>query len=143
VNGFTIGNKVSMNMYRDGNLYAIGFNKIDGQDVFDVNASLFAQATSTTITTGINVFDNEIKFTCFPNPFTDQITMKIETANNKNLEVNVFDINGKLIRKLYNGQTEERKTLVWDGCNDDGIKVVSGSYVIKANNLKTQIILKR
>jgi hypothetical protein len=140
-NGFMVGNRMSVKLYRDGQTYPLTLTKLEGQDIFDKNTSLFAQVTMADVT-GIKGFDNEISFKCYPNPFTEQITIEIQSANSEKLDVNVYDINGKLVRKLYNGQTKNSGTFVWNGRNDSGARVIQGTYLINANGRIEKVVLK-
>jgi flagellar hook assembly protein FlgD len=92
--------------------------------------------------TGITGFDNEIIFRCYPNPFSGQITIEIQSTSTDKLEVNIYDINGKLVRKLYSGKAQNQGTLVWDGRNDGGVHVVQGTYLINANGRIEKVVLK-
>ena len=51
-------------------------------------------------------------------------------------------MDGKLVRKLYNGQSENSGILVWDGRNEDGVRVVQGTYLINANGKIEKVVLK-
>ena len=141
LNGFIVGNRVSVKLYRDGQTYPLTLAKLDGQDIFDKNASLFAQV-SIAGATGINDFNNEISFRCYPNPFSGQVTIEIQSTSSDKLEVNIYDLNGKLVRKLYSGKTHNQGTLVWDGRNDGGARVVQGTYLINANGRIEKVVLK-
>jgi hypothetical protein len=142
LNGFVVGHRVNVKLYRNGQTYPLTLTKLDGQDVFGKNASLFAQV-SMVGTTGIEGFDNEISFRCYPNPFKEQVTIVIQSANSEKLEVNIYAMDGKLVRKLYREQTKIGGTLVWDGRNDHGVRVIAGTYMIKANDRIEKIVLKK
>jgi len=140
-NGFVVGNRVSVKLYRDGQTYPLTLTKLEGRDIFDQNASLFAQV-SMSESTGISAIDNQINFRCYPNPFSEQITIEIQSASSDKLEVNIYDMNGKLVRKLYDGQSENSGTLTWDGRNEGGVRVEQGTYLINANGRIEKVILK-
>ena len=140
-NGFVVGNRVSVKLYRDGQTYPLTLTKLEGPDIFDQNASLFAQV-SIAGSTGISGFDNQISFRCYPNPFSEQIIIEIQSASSNKLEVNIYDMNGKLVRKLYNGQSKNNGNLTWDGRNEGGVRVVQGAYLINANGRIEKVVLK-
>jgi flagellar hook assembly protein FlgD len=139
LNGFVVGHRVNVKLYRDGQTYPLTLTKLDGQDVFDENASLFAHV-SMAGATGIKDFDNEINFRCYPNPFTEQVTIEIQSASSDKLEVNIYDMDGKLVRKLYSDKAQNQGTLVWNGRNDNGVRVVQGTYLINANGKIEKVI---
>jgi hypothetical protein len=140
-NGFVVGNRVSFNLYRDGQTYPLTLTKLEGSDIFDQNASLFAQV-SIAGSTGISAIDNQINFRCYPNPFSEQITIEIQSTSSDKLEVNIYDMDGKLVRKLYSGKAQNQGVLVWDGRNDSGARVVQGTYLINANGRIEKVVLK-
>jgi hypothetical protein len=140
-NGFVVGSRVNIKLYRDGQTYPLTLTKLEGQDIFDKNASLFAQV-SIAGATGINDFDDEISLRCYPNPFSGQVIIEIQSNSSEKLEVNIFDINGKLVRKLYNGHAKNSGTLVWDGRSNGGSRVVQGTYLINANGRIEKVVLK-
>jgi flagellar hook assembly protein FlgD len=84
----------------------------------------------------------QVSVKCYPNPFNEQITIEIQFAESQKLDVKIYDVTGKLVRNLYKGESEERKVLVWDGKNEQGTKVVPGSYLLKANEVIEKIVLK-
>jgi hypothetical protein len=141
INGFTPGNKITVKLHRDGLDYTLKLEKLGGQDIFDVNASLFARA-GLAETIGLTGFGSEVQFRCYPNPFSEQVTIDIQSSISEQLEVTIFDIDGKLVRRLYKGKPDGRITLVWDGKNGKGAKVVPGAYLINANEKVEKILLK-
>jgi flagellar hook assembly protein FlgD len=92
--------------------------------------------------TGIRGLDNQISFRCYPNPFSEQITIEIMFFSSEKLEVNIYDMDGKLVRKLYSGKAQNQGVLVWDGRNDSGARVVQGTYLINANGRIEKVVLK-
>jgi flagellar hook assembly protein FlgD len=61
----------------------------------------------------------------------------------------VYDVTGRLVRSLINNQTltSGRHEIVWDGTNDAGIAVASGTYVysLEYGNFrqsKTMVLVK-
>jgi len=140
-NGFTSGHSIELKLYHGGLTYTLALANLEGQDIFDKNASLFAQV-SRTDATGITGFDNKISFRCYPNPFSEQVTIEIQSDCSEKLEVNIFDMNGKLVRKLYNGQARNQGILIWDGRTENESKAVSGTYLINANGKIAKVVLK-
>jgi len=48
-------------------------------------------------TVGVENSNVDVQFSLFPNPSTNQVTVKIDNANNNQLVFNVFTVNGKLV----------------------------------------------
>ena len=68
----------------------------------------------------------------YPNPFNSQthIEFTLETGNNISLEI--YSVSGQLIRTLVQQYMDKgRHTFVWDGRNDKGNLVSSGTYQYK------------
>jgi hypothetical protein len=64
----------------------------------------------------------------FPNPFRDQISLVI-TASTQEVQVDVYDIDGRLVRTLIPDWTAQGSAvLVWDGCTSSGEPVSPGVY---------------
>ncbi|OGS28022.1 MAG: hypothetical protein A2297_02910 [Elusimicrobia bacterium RIFOXYB2_FULL_48_7] len=65
----------------------------------------------------------------YPNPAKPSITnpMKFRIAGAASLEVNIYTVSGRLIRKLSSATGE----ILWDGKNTDGQKVGRGIYIYK------------
>jgi hypothetical protein len=79
-----------------------------------------------------------------PNPFTDHTSFIFEhnqSCDNMNVEIEIFNINGKLVRVIKavvnsSGYRVGPGQLTWNGRNSNGEKLASGVYVfrVKAEN---------
>jgi hypothetical protein len=64
-----------------------------------------------------------------PNPFNPNTTISYQLDQAGAVDVSIFDAAGRLVRSLYRGQqTAGDHSIGWDGRNDDGIDVASGTY---------------
>jgi len=71
----------------------------------------------------------------YPNPFNPSTSIDFELRNNGNVEVKVFDINGKLVNTLYNGYlTSGSHGFTWNGKSYDGNMVSGGIYLYSVTN---------
>jgi len=68
----------------------------------------------------------------FPNPFNPITSVKFGLKNSGRVSIKIFDVSGKIVRTIYNGDTFERGEHVvqWDGRNDAGKIVPSGIYFL-------------
>ena len=74
----------------------------------------------------------------YPNPFNPSTTIMYEIPKNGKVEVNIFDMNGKLIKSMVNKQqTAGYHKVVWNGLNKSGQKVASGFYIYTIKYNKT------
>jgi hypothetical protein len=63
------------------------------------------------------------------NPFRDSATLGYSLRSNGGAELAVFDLQGRLVRTLLQGQGEPGSFMVqWDGRDDSGLSVASGIY---------------
>jgi hypothetical protein len=71
----------------------------------------------------------------YPNPFNPSTSIDFELRNNGNVEVKVFDINGKLVNTLYNGYLNSGSYgFTWNGKSYDGNMVSGGVYLYSVSN---------
>jgi len=67
------------------------------------------------------------------NPFRGSTRLDLQTAQSGLLEVDVVDVVGRPVRRLYRARHENGPvTLVWDGRSDRGSSAPSGLYFIRA-----------
>lgn len=67
-----------------------------------------------------------------PNPFTSSTMISLAAAAQTRLEVCVFNTEGRLVRKLFQGGAGPGPcTLTWDGKNDLGSDVSPGVYLVR------------
>ncbi|HPE77368.1 MAG TPA: CotH kinase family protein [Draconibacterium sp.] len=82
------------------------------------------------ITTGTdwlakNSTEKQLKI--YPNPFTEETRLKIENDNNELISVNIFSLDGRLVKSDIT-QTGE---YIWHGDNQNGQKLQPGIYICK------------
>lgn len=84
----------------------------------------------------------------YPNPFNPSTTIQYEIPKPGKVEVKIFDINGRLVKKIIRqNQQAGLQKVIWNGQNKSGVKVASGFYVytVKFENAilsKKMILLK-
>jgi hypothetical protein len=66
----------------------------------------------------------------YPNPFNPTTTIDFEVESEGRVWVQVFDLEGRMIRELVAGETTEpgRHDVRWDGRDGEGQPVASGTY---------------
>lgn len=69
----------------------------------------------------------------FPNPFSKTTTIELETSQLGHLKVSIYDVQGKLVRRLLSDEvlSSHRYKLYWDGRNQQGLRVEPGVYMIR------------
>ncbi|UCG52704.1 MAG: T9SS type A sorting domain-containing protein [Candidatus Latescibacterota bacterium] len=70
--------------------------------------------------------------TAYPNPFNPQTTIGYTIAQTGIVRLNVYDIRGRLMRRLVSGsEPAGEHTVVWDGRDDRGSEVSTGVYFVR------------
>jgi hypothetical protein len=85
---------------------------------------------------------NSNQFLCYPNPFEQEINIKIQNPTRSNVRVGIYNLTGQKIKNLINDCNDEQIDLIWDGKNALGQAVASGIYICKMNNHVKQLIYK-
>jgi len=84
----------------------------------------------------------------YPNPFNPSTTIEYSLAHSSSVVLKIYDMLGNEIRTLVNAkQIAGRKTIIWNGRNDEGGRVGSGMYFyeLAAENMvqvKKMILIK-
>jgi hypothetical protein len=142
-NGFTVGNTIETRLYRNGREYPLTLEPLSGSGiVFTKGGSILAQLdliTGTEETPGSNFTE----INCYPNPFSEQITLEILLASKQKVNIDVYDTKGALVRTLFGDEAEGKINIYWDGRNQSGAKMISGTYFIKVNESTFKILLEQ
>ncbi len=84
----------------------------------------------------------------YPNPFNDNITIKLWLSKSEDVEISVYTIQGRLVKNIYKGKQKANfKKYFWNSTNQDLTKVSSGLYIIRVKSgnffLSKKVILIR
>ncbi|NQV41009.1 MAG: S8 family serine peptidase [Candidatus Marinimicrobia bacterium] len=81
----------------------------------------------------------------FPNPFNPATTISYELADDSDVQVKIFDVNGREVQSWdHNSQEAGYHEMVWAGVNQSGRPVSAGLYLLSVqagNNLQTRKLL--
>ena len=89
----------------------------------------------------------------YPNPFNPETWIPYHLANDTDVQISIYDVNGALVRQLNLGYqqagyyTNRSRAAYWDGRNEFGERVATGIYFyqLKADNMsliRKMVILK-
>jgi len=68
----------------------------------------------------------------YPNPFNPSTTIAFSLPRAEQVRLNIFDIQGRLVRTLADGSFNEgQHTVTWHGMTDQGQRAASGTYVYR------------
>jgi hypothetical protein len=71
----------------------------------------------------------------FPNPFDQSTLINYSIPEAGNISLKIYDINGRLIKVLYEGkQAGGNYSVKWNGQDDSGNQINAGMYFIKLNS---------
>lgn len=83
----------------------------------------------------------------YPNPFNPETTIEFSIPKATRIQLMIYNINGKLIRKYASNANAGTHQIIWDARNSQGLDVASGTYIykLKAGNkvLGKKMILLR
>ncbi len=114
LNIFTVNSYSQPSSLFEGNLYEVPATT---EKVSSVNNAAGAVA---------NDFSLEQNF---PNPFNPATTIRYKVGNASKVSLVLYDISGRIIRTLVNDeQIPGSHDVQWNGTNNDGISVASGTY---------------
>jgi predicted outer membrane repeat protein len=70
-----------------------------------------------------------------PNPFARSTSLSYELPADEIVTVRVFDVTGRLVRTLLDGEKQPagRRALVWNGLDDHGRSVAAGVYFLRVS----------
>lgn len=83
-----------------------------------------------------------------PNPFNPDTHIFYILKNSANVKLTVYNIQGQLVRSLVNEyQPAGDYSIYWDGCNQNGERVVSGLYIYQitagSESISQQMIMMK
>jgi hypothetical protein len=76
-----------------------------------------------------------------PNPFTDLLHIRFQRQCTEDINMDVYDVSGRLVNRLHQGVVEEHQTLTWQGEDENGRNVPQGIYFIRVECLDSGDIL--
>jgi len=71
----------------------------------------------------------------YPNPFNPTTTIPVVAGADGSAKLEIYGVNGRLVRTLHNGMlTTGRHEITWDGRNEQGSTVASGTYYARLSD---------
>ena len=66
----------------------------------------------------------------YPNPFNPSTTIKYTLSDNSYVNAAVYNVNGELVKTLFNGpQNKGKNSLIWNATNDENESMPGGLYI--------------
>lgn len=118
--------------YVDKGWYSVNLTIYDGIDTNSFVKENYVHVYKITeIKENVGIVNKQIS--CYPNPFSKQITITYPQSNKSETnELIVYNNAGKIIKKIKSNS----KKIIWDGSNNSGNKCLPGIYYITLNKSK-------
>jgi hypothetical protein len=98
----------------------------------DINAQKLTNINIQTIYGTPTLPLDYILFQNYPNPFNPNTSVKFQVPKTSDVTIKVYDMLGQEVRTLFAGQVMRGTyTVDWDGVNNVGVKMSSGSYIYR------------
>ena len=94
---------------------------------------------------GSNLFDGFVLQQNYPNPFNNHTQIRFYIARPVDVNLSVLNIAGRQVRTMINHNLETGwHQIAWDGCNNEGKQVASGTYICRliAGEFQKSIIMQ-
>jgi hypothetical protein len=139
-NGFIEGHTISLKLYRTGTVYILFFQTVNhSSNIFERNGTMFALVDFSQSVDQPSL-NQEETVKLYPNPFQNQLIIQINIPKKILLDLKIYDQKGDLVRTLYHAEESGQLTLKWDGKDNRGNDVPSGTYFCKINGNTTKIL---
>ncbi|WP_321348984.1 MBG domain-containing protein [uncultured Draconibacterium sp.] len=143
-NGFIAGNRYSISILRNGEKQEVEFDIISGPEQFVVGATSVVALSSEL---GIGDVDernsNVYGVKLYPNPFTTMMVIEVVQPEGDDLEIDIYDIQGRKVKTIEYGISTGHDKVRWDGNNQSGESVKPGLYYIRVNGKYSGNVLKQ
>jgi FlgD Ig-like domain len=104
--------------------YYYRLKQIDFDGTFSYSKTVEAEINQTV--TEYALFQN------YPNPFNPTTAIKFQVPKISDVSVKIYDMLGSEVRSLFSGQVQEGiHAIVWDGLNNEGVQMSSGTYLYR------------
>jgi len=105
---------------------------VRGGDVYPYQGKIQVTPVSVPEVPGVNEFGLG---KVFPNPFDQSTLINYSIPEQCNISLKIYDINGRLIKDLFEGkQSGGNYSVKWNGQDDSGNHISAGIYFIKLNS---------
>lgn len=119
-------------IYKENMIFVFGGKNVANEIVNQVERISFEELNNVTTTIenqNLYIFKDFDLQGNFPNPFNPKTDIIIRIYDSQYLEINIYDIQGRKIKSLYNSSiTRGKHNITWDGTDDFNRSVTSGIY---------------
>ena len=106
--------------------------KLEADQEIMLMQSIGYPAESSQINMKYNDPDNYSLSQNYPNPFNPSTTLKYALKEDRYVKLNIYNMLGQRVKTLVNVfQSAGYKQVIWNGTNENGVKVPSGLYIYR------------
>ncbi|HSD62210.1 MAG TPA: FlgD immunoglobulin-like domain containing protein [Ignavibacteriaceae bacterium] len=117
--------------------YSIDYNFISGPSVHRLGDKSIVSVKRENVNKPVEGFG---LVSNYPNPFNPTTTIEFSLTERTRVKVEVFDILGSRVSTLISGELNAgQQRLVWNGKNDRGVQMVSGTYIYRISSDKYSV----
>ncbi|MFC2132210.1 T9SS type A sorting domain-containing protein [Bacteroidota bacterium] len=121
-----------------GDIYIMNNDGTDNRKITNLSSDINATYPDWKHVYGTIIIESPEKQTClksYPNPFDGSTNIEYQIKKNSKVSIKVYNVLGKEVKTLIDGyQPFTRKTVVWDGNNNDGNQIPPGNYILNLFN---------
>jgi hypothetical protein len=134
--GFVAGNPFVLKLWNIKNHQELKLEPeiVKGTSIFIRNETTIASLEKYAATGLEGLFASEQpEINCYPNPFSDEITIEINLFKETEVQVEVLNQLGQLVKYINTGEQLNRgiHRLIWDGTNSGKGQAATGIYLIR------------
>ncbi|GEM_PF-2327346 len=123
-----------------------GYNHLGG-GFWDGNTSRSSEITvldsSSFLFTSNSLPKEYLLYSPFPNPFNNVTIIRFDLPEKIDVQIAIFDLQGQLVRSWNQGSLHPGQyQLIWNGTNQQGIKITSGCYLLLMQTTNTRFTKK-
>lgn len=143
-NGYIDGHKIVLKSYRAGIVYILYFKTVNNsENIFERGGSMFALIDFTRSQPEIDPEEQDFSVEIYPNPFVDVLRIEVSMKTARELNCAIYDITGKLVKTIHQGNSNGQQLLLWDGRDNRNHQVSTGIYFCRVNESATKIIFRK
>jgi len=127
--GAPLGSRVALDISLDGNVVMAWTRRDTIDEVPQPQQVWIARPHEPSDVPGSEIPRSAVALTAWPNPFNPSVSLAMETPVSGSASLDVFDVRGRLVVRLFDGLLSEgRREVTWDGKNAEGHPTPSGIY---------------
>ncbi|MCP4544976.1 MAG: PQQ-binding-like beta-propeller repeat protein [bacterium] len=114
--------------YADGHLYPVGYS-YSSVDEMDFMTLYYYEEEGTAVPEN---WANGASPVAWPNPFVNDTRVTFSLADRGQLQAEVYDLRGRLVRVLADREAAAGEhPVIWDGCDEEGRSMATGVYFVR------------